>query len=60
MEDVGRHKIVRLEVNGQAVNAIAEEGEEIPADAHRIALLPEGLNVYADDWRLVPEGESNS
>ncbi len=60
VEDVGRHKIVRLEVNGQAVNAIAEEGEEIPADAHRIALLPEGLNVYADDWRLAPEGESNS
>lgn len=58
VEDVGRHKIIRLEVNGQSVNAIAEEGQEISADAQRVKFLPEGLNVYADDWRLTPEGES--
>ncbi len=57
VEDVGRHKIVRLDVGGTKVNAIANEGEAIAADIDRITFAPEGVNVYADDWRVAPQGE---
>ena len=58
VEDVGRHKIIRLDVNGREINAIAPEGAEIPADSTRIALDPKGINVYANDWRVSAEGEA--
>ncbi|MDK3075108.1 ABC transporter ATP-binding protein [Sedimentitalea sp. JM2-8] len=56
VEDVGRHKIVRLDVQGNAVSAIAAEGAAIPTDTTRIAFDPRGVNVYADDWRVKAEG----
>ncbi|KQI68835.1 ABC transporter ATP-binding protein [Loktanella sp. 3ANDIMAR09] len=56
VEDVGRHKIIRLDVGGQTINAVAPEGFEIPADTNRITFAPEGINVYADDWRVTPQG----
>ncbi|SFP18615.1 ABC transporter ATP-binding protein [Tranquillimonas alkanivorans] len=55
VEDVGRHKIIRLDVDGQTYSAIAEEGHSVPAGADRITFDPEGINVYADDWRVAPE-----
>ena len=58
IEDVGRHKIIRLDVAGQEINAVAAEGAPIPADVNRIAFAPEGINVYADDWRIAPRGVS--
>ncbi|WP_113912414.1 ABC transporter ATP-binding protein [Roseovarius dicentrarchi] len=57
IEDVGRHKIVRLDVAGNQISMIAAEGEAIPADADRISFAPEGINIYADDWRVAPQGE---
>ena len=57
IEDVGRHKIIRLDVAGNEVSMIAGEGEAIPADANRITFAPEGINIYADDWRVAPQGE---
>jgi glycerol transport system ATP-binding protein len=56
VEDVGRHKIVRLDVGGQEINAIAGEGDSIPADVDGISFDPKGINVYADDWRIEPIG----
>ncbi|QPM92436.1 ABC transporter ATP-binding protein [Pseudooceanicola algae] len=58
VEDVGRHKIIRLEVDGARVNALAPEGAAIPAGADRITFAPEGVNVYADDWRISAGGEA--
>ncbi|MCG3268054.1 ABC transporter ATP-binding protein [Yoonia sp. I 8.24] len=58
VEDVGRHKIVRLEVNGQNIAAIANEGASIPADANHITFDPKGINVYANDWRVAPAAEA--
>ncbi|WP_299962512.1 ABC transporter ATP-binding protein [uncultured Roseobacter sp.] len=54
VEDVGRHKIVRLEVDGHEVSAIAGEGDTIAAGTQHIRFVPEGINVYADDWRVAP------
>ncbi len=56
VEDVGRHKIVRLDVAGREINAVAAEGEEIPAGIDRITFAPGSVNVYADDWRVTPRG----
>ena len=56
IEDVGRHKIVRLDVGGKEISAVAAEGENIAADTNRITFAPGGINVYADDWRIIPQG----
>jgi glycerol transport system ATP-binding protein len=58
VEDVGRHKIVRLDVGGSEYSAIAGEGDSIPEGAQRITFDPAGINVYADDWRVSPSGEA--
>jgi len=52
VEDVGRHRIIRGEVAGQAVSVIAAEGAAIAADQTRVRFAPERINVYADDWRV--------
>ncbi|HTV70740.1 MAG TPA: ABC transporter ATP-binding protein [Rhizobiaceae bacterium] len=51
VEDIGRHKIVRANFEGQEIAAIVGEGENIPADA-KIAFDPAGINLYADSWRI--------
>ncbi|MBY6153135.1 ABC transporter ATP-binding protein [Vannielia litorea] len=58
VEDVGRHKIVRAEFFGNEINVIAGEGDEIGADMTRVAFDPAHVNVYADDWRVAPQGEA--
>ena len=58
VEDVGRHKIIRLDVAGREISAIADEGADISADANHIVFQTEGINVYADDWRIAAEGEA--
>ncbi|GLS85937.1 ABC transporter ATP-binding protein [Cypionkella aquatica] len=52
IEDVGRHRIIRGEVGGQAFNVIAPEGSPIAADQTRVRFEPNRINVYADDWRV--------
>jgi glycerol transport system ATP-binding protein len=54
VEDVGRQKIVRLSLEGHEVAAILREGEALPADMH-VAFAPEGINLYADSWRVSGE-----
>ena len=51
VEDVGRHRIVRAELGGQAVNGILPEGSSLPALPH-VSFQPEKINDYADDWRV--------
>ncbi len=58
VEDVGRHKIVRLDVGGTRVAAIATEDDVIGSDTHHIGFAPGGINVYADDWRVAPMGDA--
>ncbi|MFT6103809.1 MAG: glycerol transport system ATP-binding protein [Paracoccaceae bacterium] len=58
IEDVGRHKILRLEVQGRPISAIVGEGTNIAADANRITFDTKGINVYSNDWRVRAEGEA--
>jgi glycerol transport system ATP-binding protein len=55
VEDVGRHRIVRAEFQGQPLNAILAEGQTVPTDP-RAAFAPTKINVYANDWRVTPMG----
>ena len=56
VEDVGRHKIVRTDFKGTAINVIADEGAEISPDMNRIVFDPAGVNVYSNSWRVAPQG----
>jgi glycerol transport system ATP-binding protein len=53
VDDVGREKIVHGTIGGTAVAAILPEDGEVPAHP-RARFRPEGINVYADDWRIEP------
>ena len=55
VEDVGRHRIVRLDVGGTPASAIVAEEEAVPSGADRVRFDPQGINVYENDWRLAPE-----
>ena len=52
VEDIGRHKIVRLTHGDQQLCALLAEGEEIPAGADRVILDPARTHVFRDGWRL--------
>jgi glycerol transport system ATP-binding protein len=56
IEDVGRHRIVRADFNGTEINAVVGEGTTLSADMTRLAFAPERIGVYANDWRVAPQG----
>ena len=56
VQDVGRHKIVRLDLSGQEINVIVPEGTAVSADVNAITFDPRAINVYVDDWRIEPAG----
>jgi len=58
IEDVGRHKIVRADLAGKEINVIASEGQVIDADMTRVVFDPAGINVYRNDWRVLPVGST--
>lgn len=56
VEDVGRHKIVRADLEGLALNIIVDEGAEVSPDMNRVVFDPSHVNVYANDWLVSPMG----
>ncbi len=58
VEDVGRHRIIRGFVAGHAVNVIAPEGLPVGPSLTHVSFTPDRINVYADDWRVAPEGRA--
>ena len=55
VEDLGRERVVRLVLEGHEIAAVLGEDEPVPAEP-RVAFDPEGVNLYADDWRVPLEG----
>ncbi len=58
VEDVGRHRLVRAEAMGQPVNVVVPEGMPLEASLTHVSFAPQKINVYADDWRVAPQGAS--
>ncbi|PZQ95722.1 MAG: ABC transporter ATP-binding protein [Cereibacter sphaeroides] len=56
VEDVGRHRILRAEYVGREINAILDEGAPLGADQTRLVFEPAHTLVYANDWRVRPQG----
>ncbi|MEO1193778.1 MAG: ABC transporter ATP-binding protein [Pseudomonadota bacterium] len=50
VEDVGRHRIVRTQSDGQEINVILAEGVPITSESPRLVFEPTRVNVYADGW----------
>ncbi|MGH6763759.1 MAG: ABC transporter ATP-binding protein [Phyllobacterium sp.] len=55
VEDIGRQKIVRAQLEGQEIAVVMREDEAIPAEPH-VRFDPKGINIYADSWRVALEG----
>ena len=51
VEDIGRHKIVRLNLEGNEIAAIADEDQALPSEAY-VTFDPAGINLYANSWRI--------
>ncbi len=51
VDDVGRERIVHGTLAGTPVSAILAEGEPLPAEP-RARFKPDGINIYADSWRI--------
>ncbi len=52
VEDVGRHRILRATSPVGAIDIVVPEGAPAATGPARATFAPEGINVYADDWRL--------
>ncbi|MBZ9734434.1 ABC transporter ATP-binding protein [Mesorhizobium sp. CA15] len=51
VEDVGRHKVVRANLEGREIAAVIGEDDEVPAEP-KVRFDPAGINIYADSWRV--------
>jgi glycerol transport system ATP-binding protein len=54
VEDAGRHRIVRADLFGKPFNVVLPETAALPGADARLVMVPEKINVYADDWRVAP------
>ena len=57
VEDVGRHRIVRLTGPTGPMDALLPEGAPLPAAEAEARFDPGAVGVYVDDWRLEPEAK---
>ena len=51
VEDIGRHKVVRAQLDGHEIAAILGEDDNIPADP-KVSFEPAGISIYANSWRI--------
>lgn len=55
IEDIGRHKIVRADYQGQEVNILVPEDQPVSTDYHYLNLDPKHIHLYANGRRLKRE-----
>lgn len=54
VDDVGRHRIAKVRLDGHLLNIIVPEGQEIAATDHRVVFDSKRCGIYANDRRLQP------
>jgi glycerol transport system ATP-binding protein len=52
IDDVGRYRVVKLDLDGHPFNAIAGEEARIDGDTARVVFDPSNVHVYADGRRV--------
>lgn len=52
VEDLGRHRIVRIQVSGQSVTVLVPEGKPIPSGNAKLGFDPKHTLLYRDDHLL--------
>lgn len=56
VEDIGRFKIVRANIEGNDLNVVLNEGESVPADP-LLSFDSERINIYQDDHLVRPQSK---
>ncbi len=54
VEDVGRHRIVRVGFEGNTLCAVLPEGAPLPEGTQHITFMPDQIGVFENDWRVTP------
>lgn len=54
IEDVGHYKIARASYRNHTINIIINEGDEFSTEMKGVIFKKEKINIYADDWRVIP------
>ena len=57
VEDIGRFKIVRANIEGHDLNVVLNEGESVPADP-LLSFDPSRINIYHDDHLVRPQSKA--
>jgi glycerol transport system ATP-binding protein len=52
VDDIGRHKVVRVALNGNELNVIMPEMQGMTADQATLVVAPEHTNIYVDEQRV--------
>lgn len=52
IEDVGRLKIVRADLDGYALDLVVPESGAVNQAMNTVSFMPEGINIYVDNWRV--------
>lgn len=55
IEDIGRHKIVRTDFQGLAINVIVPEGVAVSPDYTYLSFDQAHIHLYANDWLIAAE-----
>ena len=52
VDDIGRHKVVRVALNGDELNVIMPELQGMTGDMGTLVVAPEHTNIYVDEQRV--------
>lgn len=54
VEDIGRFKIVRANIEGHSINVVLNEGESVP-ESPKVIFDPSRINIYQNDHLVRPQ-----
>ncbi len=55
VDDIGRHKIVRVALNESFLNVVMSEFEALPGDKGSLIINRDNINIYVDELRVTGE-----
>ncbi len=55
VDDIGRHQVVRVALNGSELNVVTTELQGMTADQATLLVDPEKINIYLNEHRITGE-----